>query len=79
MWNSPLSPTPDGDDHLSRVLRGRLGATFVGHDPSIQLLSVDDMGRALSVIVGFDQGTQAKAALTDAIRALLGRYEDDRP
>jgi 1-acyl-sn-glycerol-3-phosphate acyltransferase/nucleoside-diphosphate-sugar epimerase len=44
-------PTPDGDDHLSRLLRGRVGATFVGHDPSIQLLAVDDLGRALAAAV----------------------------
>jgi len=44
-------PTPDGDDYFSRVLRGRAAATFVGHDPSIQLLSVDDLGRAVARVV----------------------------
>ncbi len=44
-------PTPDGDDFVSRVLRGRIGATCVGHDPSIQLLGADDLGRALASIV----------------------------
>src|SRR5262249_265930 len=41
-------PTSDGDDYWSRVLRGRLATTFVGHDPSIQLLSPDDLGRAVA-------------------------------
>lgn len=45
------TPTPDGDDYFSRLLRGRWGATCVGHDPSIQLLSADDLGRALASIV----------------------------
>jgi len=44
-------PTPDGDDYFSRLLRGRLGATVVGHDPSIQLLSADDLGRAVACVV----------------------------
>lgn len=34
--------------------------------------------RALSVVVGFDQATQAKAPLAPDIVALLGRYEDDQ-
>jgi 1-acyl-sn-glycerol-3-phosphate acyltransferase/nucleoside-diphosphate-sugar epimerase len=44
-------PTPDGDDYLSRVLRSRLAATFVGHDPCIQLLSADDLAAALALAV----------------------------
>ena len=44
-------PTPDGLDHFSRLLRGRVGVTCVGHDPSIQLLSADDLGRAMTSIV----------------------------
>lgn len=44
-------PTPDGQDYFSRLLRGRIGVTCVGHDPSIQLLSADDLGRALTAIV----------------------------
>jgi len=44
-------PTPDGLDYFSRVLRARVAATCVGHDPSIQLLSADDLGRALASIV----------------------------
>jgi 1-acyl-sn-glycerol-3-phosphate acyltransferase len=44
-------PTPDGDDYFSRLLRRRFAATFVGHDPSIQLLSADDLGRAVASAV----------------------------
>jgi 1-acyl-sn-glycerol-3-phosphate acyltransferase len=49
-------PTPDGLDYLSRLLRGRVGATCVGHDPSIQLLSPDDLGRALASIIEASSG-----------------------
>ncbi|MGE0454534.1 MAG: 1-acyl-sn-glycerol-3-phosphate acyltransferase [Vicinamibacteria bacterium] len=49
-------PTPDGDDYLSRLLRGRIGATFVGHDPSIQLLGADDLGRAVAAAVRGSRG-----------------------
>lgn len=45
------APTRDGEDHVSRVLRGRLATTFVGHDPSIQLLSPEDLGRAVACAV----------------------------
>jgi len=41
-------PMPDGDDYLSRLLRARLATTCVGHDPSIQLLSAEDLGRAVA-------------------------------
>jgi len=41
-------PTSDGDDYMSRVLRARVAATFVGHDPSIQLLGLEDLGRAVA-------------------------------
>jgi 1-acyl-sn-glycerol-3-phosphate acyltransferase/nucleoside-diphosphate-sugar epimerase len=46
-----VTPTPDGDDYFSRLLRRRFGATFVGHDPSIQLLAADDLGRAAACAV----------------------------
>src|SRR6185436_9882789 len=36
-------PVPDGEDYISRVLRARVCVTCVGHDPSIQLLSADDL------------------------------------
>jgi 1-acyl-sn-glycerol-3-phosphate acyltransferase len=45
------TPTPDGDDYFSRVLRGRIATTCVGHDPSIQLLNADDLGRALASLL----------------------------
>lgn len=49
-------PTQDGDDYVSRVLRGRMAATCVGHDPSIQLLSASDLGRALAAMVESGSG-----------------------
>jgi 1-acyl-sn-glycerol-3-phosphate acyltransferase len=44
-------PTGDGDDYVSRVLRARVAATFVGHDPVIQLLGLEDLGRAVAFAV----------------------------
>lgn len=41
-------PTADGDDYFSRLLRGRFATTFVGHDPSIQLLSAEDLAGAVA-------------------------------
>jgi 1-acyl-sn-glycerol-3-phosphate acyltransferase/nucleoside-diphosphate-sugar epimerase len=34
-------------DYFSRLLLGRLAVTLAGHDPSLQLLSPDDLGRAI--------------------------------
>lgn len=41
-------PTPDGTDFWSRLLGGsRLVLVVAGHDPTLQLLSLSDLGRAI--------------------------------
>lgn len=42
------APTPsrDGHDYFSRLLRGRIGLSVAGFDPPIQLLDAGDLGRA---------------------------------
>src|SRR5262249_2311984 len=39
--------TGDGTDYLSRLLRGPLAIVLAGHDPSLQLLSSDDLASAV--------------------------------
>ena len=41
------TPTTDGRDYMSRLLRSRFAATVVGHDPTVQLLAVDDLADAI--------------------------------
>lgn len=44
-------PTRDGADYFSRLLRGRYGVIFLGHDPSLQLLAVEDLAEAVALSV----------------------------
>ena len=41
----------DGEDYFSRLLTGRLAITYPGHDPTIQLLSLRDLGAAVTAAV----------------------------
>jgi 1-acyl-sn-glycerol-3-phosphate acyltransferase/nucleoside-diphosphate-sugar epimerase len=41
----------DGVDYFSRLLRGKLAWTYPGHDPTIQLLSLDDLAGAVAAAV----------------------------
>ena len=43
---SPV-PTENGSDFWSRLLGRRLAVVVAGHDPSLQFLSLDDLGRAI--------------------------------
>jgi len=38
----------DGTDYFSRLLTGRVGVTYPGHDPTIQFLSVSDLAEAIA-------------------------------
>jgi 1-acyl-sn-glycerol-3-phosphate acyltransferase/nucleoside-diphosphate-sugar epimerase len=42
----------DGGDYFSRLLGGRVACTYPGHDPTIQLLSLDDLAGAVASTVG---------------------------
>ncbi len=41
----------DGDDYFSRLLTGRLAITYPGHDPTIQLLSPQDLAGAVTAVI----------------------------
>jgi 1-acyl-sn-glycerol-3-phosphate acyltransferase len=45
------TPLPGGDDYFSRLLRGRVAVTLAGHDPSLQLLSPEDLTSAVRLAV----------------------------
>ena len=48
------TPLPGGDDYFSRLLRSQLAVTLPGHDPSLQLLSPEDMASAVRLAVEGD-------------------------
>ena len=41
----------DGSDYFSQLFTGRVAVTYPGHDPTLQLLSVDDLSAALATLV----------------------------
>ncbi len=41
------APVLDGESYVSRLLRGAAAVTIAGHDPTIQLLSVEDLAAAV--------------------------------
>jgi 1-acyl-sn-glycerol-3-phosphate acyltransferase/nucleoside-diphosphate-sugar epimerase len=45
---------PSGEDYFSRLLRSKLAVTLPGHDPSIQLLSPEDLASAVRRVVESD-------------------------
>jgi 1-acyl-sn-glycerol-3-phosphate acyltransferase/nucleoside-diphosphate-sugar epimerase len=47
-------PLPCGDDYFSRLLRVRVAVTLPGHDPSLQLLSPEDLASAVRLAVEGD-------------------------
>src|SRR6266850_5244053 len=48
---SPIVPLRDEDDSLNRLFSGRVALTLPGHDPSIQLLSRQDLAEAVRCII----------------------------
>ena len=47
---------PGGDDYFSRLFDGRVSVTFAGHDPSIQLLSPNDLAAAVRCVIEQGRG-----------------------
>jgi 1-acyl-sn-glycerol-3-phosphate acyltransferase/nucleoside-diphosphate-sugar epimerase len=68
-------PIPGESDYFSRLLSGRLAITLPGHDPTIQLLSPDDLAEAVCRAVETDKGGVYNVAPDGVIplRAALGR------
>ena len=53
-----IMPLRGGADYYSRLFSGRLAATLPGHDPSIQILSLEDLASAVCLILEKDaEGT----------------------
>src|SRR5437868_451793 len=48
------TPVAGGDDYFSRLLRSRVAVTLPGHDPSLQLLSPEDLASAVRCAVEGD-------------------------
>ncbi|MEM7354666.1 MAG: 1-acyl-sn-glycerol-3-phosphate acyltransferase [Acidobacteriota bacterium] len=48
---SAAVPTADGNDFFSRLLRARMAFPPAGFDPSLQLLSTEDLARAVAAVV----------------------------
>ena len=46
----------DGTDYFSRLLTGRIGVTYPGHDPTMQFLSPGDLAGAVAAIVATRAG-----------------------
>jgi len=48
---SAAAPQRGGADYFSRLFAGKLALTLPGHDPSLQLLSAEDLARAVACAV----------------------------
>ena len=49
-------PVRGGEDYFSRVLRNKIAITLPGHDPSLQILSVDDLASAVRCAIEKSEG-----------------------
>jgi len=47
-------PVRGGGDFFSSLFSGRIGVTFTGYDPSIQILSLEDLGRSVRCAIESD-------------------------
>lgn len=57
----------DRTDYFSRLLTGRIGVTYPGHDPTIQFLSVNDLADAVAAAVRARRGGVWNVAPTAGI------------
>jgi 1-acyl-sn-glycerol-3-phosphate acyltransferase len=67
------TPLPDGRDLFSRLLVGRLALTLPGYDPTLQLLSLDELAAAVVAVLATGHGgtyNLAPAAAVPLRRAL---------
>jgi len=68
----------DGANYFSRLLCGRVAITYPGHDPTLQLLSPDDLAGALAAVVSsraegvFNVAPAGAIPLVQAIRLAGG-------
>jgi len=47
----PAIPLPDGKDFFSQLFHRRWALVLPGHDPSLQLFALEDLSRAISLVV----------------------------
>jgi 1-acyl-sn-glycerol-3-phosphate acyltransferase/nucleoside-diphosphate-sugar epimerase len=66
-------PVRDGKDYFSELFRGRIAVTLPGHDPTIQLLSCEDLARAVRSALEAEEGGVYNIApgVTITLRAAL--------
>ncbi|HTM26652.1 MAG TPA: 1-acyl-sn-glycerol-3-phosphate acyltransferase [Vicinamibacterales bacterium] len=71
-----LRPAPvlDGESYFSTLFRAPIALTLSGHDPSIQLLAVEDLAAAISCVLAATRGGVFNVAPAGVIplRAALG-------
>jgi len=49
-------PAPDGKDYFSQLFRSPIAVTLPGHDPTMQLLSREDLATAVSRAIEYNKG-----------------------
>lgn len=66
-------PARDGKDYFSELFRGRIAVTLPGHDPTMQLLSCEDLARAVRSALEAQEGGVYNVAprVTITLRAAL--------
>jgi len=66
-------PARDGKDYFSELFRGRIAVTLPGHDPTMQLLSCEDLARAVRSALETEEGGVYNVApsVTITLRAAL--------
>ena len=64
------TPTSDGRDYFSRLLRSSFATSFAGYDPPLQLLSAEDLGRAIATAVLSAEGGVFNVAPAGVIPSL---------
>jgi 1-acyl-sn-glycerol-3-phosphate acyltransferase len=66
-------PVPDGGDYFSQLFQRTIAVTLPGHDPTMQLLSREDLATAVSRAIEYDKGGVYNVApnTTITLRAAL--------
>jgi len=60
-------PAPDGKDYFSQLFQSPIAVTLPGHDPTMQLLSREDLAMAVSRAIEYNQGGVYNVAPNETI------------
>jgi 1-acyl-sn-glycerol-3-phosphate acyltransferase/nucleoside-diphosphate-sugar epimerase len=61
------TPAPDGKDYFSRIFQSPIAVSLPGHDPTMQLLSLQDLATAVSRAIEHSQGGVYNVAPSETI------------